>query len=179
MDFFGVATFLAVLLLGAILTYANARQARALFAAQAVLEDWLLMQIKDRRDARRNQVQVTEPAEWLQAQAGVQIAGLHRLVEKPMAVSFETRDGCRLVVSPLRLAELRDSLRPLERAPGRTGQLIEPLLGRNLRQVNVIERNLMNAGETFDLEASQVGEQLGVRWGEVNRVYFYRVPVRA
>jgi hypothetical protein len=30
--------------------------------------------------------------------------------------------------------------------------------------------------EHFDLEAAEVGRQLGSGWGEVTRLWFYRIP---
>jgi len=58
MDLWAIATLSAVLLLGAILTLYNSRQARALREMEQVLSDWYLMQVAERREAQR------KPSRW-------------------------------------------------------------------------------------------------------------------
>jgi len=68
-------------------------------------------------------------------------------------------------------------LKPLEARSGKVSNLVDPLLGRSPRKVQVEERSILNAGEWFDVEAGQVGKALGLNWGEPKRLYFYRVPL--
>lgn len=177
-DILGFATLSAVLLLGAILTLYNSRQAKALFAAQKVLEDWFMLQVKDRREKKLNEIRIENPLIWLGQQVNMKIAGIYRYTENPKAVSLQTDQGSYVVVSPLDPEELNRALKPLETAKGRSANMIEPMLGRNLRKVKVIERNLVNAGEWFDVEAAQVGELINLHWGETPRLWFYLVPMK-
>jgi len=81
------------------------------------------------------------------------------------------------VVSPLSPERLKAVLKPLEARSGKVSNLVDPLLGRSPRKVQVEERSILNAGEWFDVEAGQVGKALGLNWGEPKRLYFYRVPL--
>jgi len=59
-----------------------------------------------------------------------------------------------------------------EETKSRLNAAFEPLLGDKSRTVTVTERSLQNE-EWFDLEAAEVGKNLGVNWGEVSRLWFY------
>lgn len=177
MDLWAVATLAAVLLLGAILTLYNSRQARALREMEHVLSDWYLMQVAERREAQRNSVKADDPLLWLGQQVGLTLTGVERCLENPPAAAFLTDNATRLVVSPLAMERLKAALTPLEVKNGRVKNLVDPLLGRNPRRVQVEERSILNAGEWFDVEAGQVGSALGIAWGEPKRLYFYRVPL--
>jgi len=178
MDLWAVATLAAVLLLGAILTLYNSRQAQALREMEQVLSDWYLMQVAEKREKERQAVKVENPLAWLGQQAGgVSLTGLERKLEQAQAVSFLTDNATRLVVSPLSPERLKRALKPLEARNGKVSNLVDPLLGRNPRRVQVEERSILNAGEWFDIEAGQVSAALGLNWGEPKRLYFYRVPL--
>jgi len=178
MDLWAVATLAAVLLLGAILTLYNSRQAQALREMEQVLSDWYLMQVAEKREKERQAVKVENPLAWLGQQAGgVSLTGLERKLEQAQAVSFLTDNATRLVVSPLSPERLKRALKPLEARNGKVSNLVDPLLGRNPRRVQVEERSILNAGEWFDVEAGQVSAALGLNWGEPKRLYFYRVPL--
>lgn len=177
MDLWAIATLSAVLLLGAILTLYNSRQAQALREMEQVLSDWYLMQVAERREAQRRAVKVDDPLLWLGSHAGLTLTGVERRQEPAQAVSFLTDNATRLVVSPLSPERLKKALKPLEARNGKVSNLVDPLLGRNPRRVQVEERSILNAGEWFDVEAGQVGKALGLTWGEPKRLYFYRVPL--
>ncbi len=178
MDLWAIATLSAVLLLGAILTLYNSRQAQALREMEQVLSDWYLMQVAEKRERLRQAIQVAYPLAWLGQQAGgVSLTGLERKLEQAQAVSFLTDNATRLVVSPLSPERLKKALKPLEARNGKVSNLVDPLLGRNPRRVQVEERSILNAGEWFDVEAGQVSAALGLNWGEPKRLYFYRVPL--
>lgn len=175
MDLWAVATLVAVLMLGAILTLYNSRQAQALREMEQVLSDWYLMQVAEKREKERQAVKVENPLAWLEKQTGLTLTGVERQQEQAQAVSFLTDNATRLVVSPLSPDRLKRVLKPLEAKNGKVANLVDPLLGHNPRKVQVEERSILNAGEWFDVEAGQVGKALGVNWGEPKRLYFYRV----
>jgi hypothetical protein len=177
MDLWAIATLTAVLLLGAILTLYNSRQAAALREMEQVLSDWYLMQVAERREKERQAVKVVDPLVWLGNQVGLTLTGVERKQELAQAVSFLTDNATRLVVSPFSPERLKQVLKPLEAKNGKVSNLVDPLLGRNPRKVQVEERSILNAGKWFDVEAGQVSEALGLNWGEPKRLYFYRVPL--
>lgn len=176
-DLLGIATLLAVLLLGAILTLYNSRQAAALREMEQVLSDWYLMQVAERREKQRQAVRVDDPLAWLGRHAGLTLTAVERKQEAAQAISFLTDNATRLVVSPLSPDRLKAALKPLEARNGKVANLVDPLLGRHPRRVQVEERSILNGGKWFDIEAGQVGKALGVDWGEPTRLYFYRVPL--
>ncbi len=176
-DVLGIATLAAVLLLGAILTLYNSRQASALREMEQVLSDWYLMQVAERREKQRQAIRVDDPLAWLSQQAGVKVVSVERRLDQPPAAAFLTEDAVRLVVSPLPPERLKAALKPLEAKNGKVANLVDPLLGRNVRRVEVIERSILNAGEWFDVEAGQALQGLELPWGEPKRLYFYRVPL--
>ncbi len=176
-DVLGIATLAAVLLLGAILTLYNSRQAAALREMEQVLSDWYLMQVAERRERQRQAIHVDDPLAWLSRQAGVKVVSAERRLDQPPAASFLTDNATRLVVSPLPPERLKAALKPLEAKNGKVANLVDPLLGRSPRRVQVEERSILNAGEWFDVEAGQALKGLDLPWGEPKRLYFYRVPL--
>jgi len=177
MDLWAIATLAAVLMLGAILTLYNSRQASALREMEQVLSDWYLIQVAERREKERRAVKVDDPLAWLGGQVGLTLTGIERQQAQAQAVSFLTANATRLVVSPLAPSRLKAVLKPLEAGNGKVADLVDPLLGRNPRRVQVEERSILNAGQWFDVEAGQVGQALGLNWGEPKRLYFYLVPL--
>ena len=174
LDILGIATLTAVLLLGAILTLYNSRQAAALQEMETVLSDWYLMQIAERRDQRRKQILVGNPLSWVHQQTGISVTGIERSLKDPLAVECLTEQADhRLVISPLSPRQLRNAIRPLEVRKNKNGvaNLVDPLLGRRFE---VMDRSIASS-EWFDLEADQVGKALGVDWGEPRRLWFYWV----
>ncbi len=180
MTLLGIATLVAVLLLGAILTWHNRRQAEALQEVHDVLESWFMVMLRDRREAKSREIQVADPLVWLAEQVrdrlnGAKVAEVRRRLTDPPAVEALLSDGRRLVVSPLDPKALKRALRPEKRGGSQAARRLaefadDPLLPR---RVEAVERSLINAGEWFDVEAARVGEALGVPWGEVERLWFY------
>lgn len=177
MDLWAIATLAAVLMLGAILTLYNSRQASALREMEQVLSDWYLMQVAEKREKERQTVKVEDPLAWLGGQVGLTLTGVERVQEQARAAAFLTDNATRLVVTPLPPQRLKAVLKPLEARNGKVANLVDPLLGRSPRKAQVEERSILNAGEWFDIEAGQAGKALGLNWGEPKRLYFYRVPL--
>jgi len=173
-DLLGTATLLAVLLLGAVLTLYNSRQAAALQEMETVLGDWYLMQAAERREQRRKEIHIADPLGWVTEQTGVTVTVVERTLTDPPAVELLTdHPSYRLVISPLSPRQLRAALKPLEvKKNGRAASLVDPLLGRKFEAV---DRSIANSGEWFDIEAGLAGRAFGVDWGEPKRLWFYAV----
>jgi len=177
-DIWGFATFLGLVVLGIIISLYNNRQAKALKAIQSVAEDWLFMQVKDRREQAEASVTVDDPIAWLSRESGYTITGVLRKFTSPLAVDLNTGDGCRIVVSPLAPGELKRALKPMQSGDKSVDRLYVPLLGRSIWpwSVKSFYRSLVTSGAWFDKEADLVGKAIGVDWNAVDRLYFYIVP---
>jgi len=158
------------------------RQSKALANTFRVFEDWSMMISKKRREAKRGDIQIADPMAWISELAGVEAVNVIRKFDNPMALDLSTNDNMRLVVSPMKPADLKAALGKSRRG-SIFGSLkkdkrldVTPLLGNWEMRVKSFDRTANNAGEFFDLEAAEVGNRLGVKWGEANRLWFYLVP---
>jgi hypothetical protein len=158
------------------------RQSKAIANVFGVFEDWSMMITKERREAKKSDILITDPMKWISNLAGVEVVNAIRKFDNPMALDLSTADSQRLVVSPLKPSDLKSALGSHRRF--KVGQLfkrdkrmlVEPLLGKWEFRVKTFDRTANNAGEFFDLEAAEIGKRLNVNWGEVNRLWFYIVP---
>ncbi len=177
-EMISLVTLIAVVMLGLILWYFNSKQANALKAMARTAKDAYLMFLKARRETRKQQPLNLNAIDWFASQIGpeVQLVEVLSTSKNPVWVNVRAAGGIRLVVSPLDLDELRDILKQTEKK-SRISSAYEPLLGDS-RSLQVIERSIENE-EWFDLDADQVGKQIGVNWGEVNRLWFYLVTPKA
>lgn len=178
-----VSIFLMVLFLTISMTIYNHRQAAALNRVARLVQDFVAMQIRDRRRAhQQNLAERIDPFEWLSRQASegldrpLQVLDVARVVRDISAVELRADGGRRLIVSPTALAEIRRYDRRLARRNGSAGGRVEafaarPLLGR--AKVIEVERVMDQQNEFFDLEAGAVGERLGIAWGNPLRLWFY------
>ena len=177
-----IVLLLAVMVLILWIALQASRQSQSLLNVYRLFEDWSMMIGKDRREARKAHIQIADPLQWFSKLSGVEVLQIIRKFDSPMALDLMTMDNRnRLVVSPLKPADLKSSLgskrfkfRDLFRRDKRL--LGEPLLGRREWRVRIFDRSNNNAGEFFDLEASEVGKMLGLNWGEATRLWFYLVP---
>jgi hypothetical protein len=159
------------------------RQSKSLSNVYRLFEDWSMMISKDRREAAKTAIQITDPLKWFSELAGVEIVQVIRSFDTPMALDLQTANRNRLVVSPLKPSDLKAALGANR---FRFGDIfkkdkrlaVEPLLGKWDFRVKAFDRTNNNAGEFFDLEAAEVGRRLNMNWGEVSRLWFYVVPGR-
>jgi hypothetical protein len=180
------SVFVLVLLLTVVLAVYNQRQAAALNGVRSLVQDFVAMQIRDRRNAHADDLSSRiDPLEWLarQASAGLEapltITETARVVPEIQAAEFHTADGKRVVVSTRSQAEiLRFDSRLRYNGQGKSASArveafaARPLLG-NRRGLIVIERVMSELDEFFDLEAAAVGERLGLPWHNPARLWFY------
>jgi hypothetical protein len=157
------------------------RQSRALANVFRVFEDWSMMVIKERREAKKSNIQITDPMKWFSDLAGVEAVQIIRKFDTPMALDLSTAENCRLVVSPLKPSDLKSALgvnrfKVWHLFKRDKRMMIEPLLGKWEFRMKAFDRTSNNSGEFFDLEAAEVGKRLGLDWGETNRLWFYVVP---
>jgi len=165
---------LAALLL---LVYLHNRvQARSLIQMAASLEDLYLLELKNRRSKIKSDLSSLDALAWLASSAGGQITLESCLGQSssPAWLNLRLKSGGRLVVSPLSPSALKKALPDLG-VRGRLGKAFEPLLGHSPRSLKISSRSLAEQ-EYFDLEAAEVGKQLGSNWGEVTRLWFYLIP---
>ncbi len=114
-DWINLSTLIAVLLLGAILTYYNRRQADALDEMAQSLSDWHLMQVAERRERQRQAVRVDNPILWITQQAGATVTTLERSEQAAQAVAFLT-DNATVSIPQSGKGEFRRDVR-LPRGP--------------------------------------------------------------
>ena len=158
------------------------RQSKAIANVFRLFEDWSMMITKDRREAKRDGIQIADPMKWFSELSGTEVVQVIRKFDNPMALDLSTADNSRLVVSPLKPSDLKSALGSARRF--KAWQIfkkdkrfdVTPLLGKWEVRVKSFDRTSNNAGEFFDLEAAEVGKRLNVNWGEVNRLWFYIVP---
>lgn len=154
----------------------NRAQATALGQMADSLEELHLLQLKNRRDRVQKDLKGLNPLVWLGAAAGsdLELEKCLEVCSSPSWINLRMKNGNRLVVSPLSPATFRRNL-PDPKTLGRLGKAFEPLLGHSPRRVRIFSRSLSEQ-ENFDLEAAEVGRQLGTGWGEVTRLWFYLIP---
>jgi len=186
-----LSTVFLVFLLTIILTVYNQRQASALRGMERLVQDFVAMQIRDRRTRHVEGLSDRiDPLDWLAQQVSseldlpVTISEVMRVVRDIQAVELRASNGQRVIVSTLPKADVMRFDRRL-RAAGRKKSAAErvaafaarPLLGRSRWGwgVQVIERVMSQANEFFDVEADAVAGRLGVKWDKPSRLWFYVV----
>ena len=177
-----ILTLLAVISLALILAFYNHRQADALRGVERMVKDFLAIQIRDRREKRKSELAVNA-TEWLtkliQARRDqeIELQDIIRLVPDVLAAEIQTASNVKVVVSTKPKSVLRQHDRNI-RARGRKNSAEErissiasmPLL---TRKMTVLEINMVEETEWFDLEAKQVGQALGLNWGQPVRLWIY------
>ena len=185
------AVLLLVFMLALILTVYNHRQAAALRGIEALVADFVAMQIRDRRAKVAHDLQQIDPLAWLsnQASAGtdepILLTETLRVIKDVQAAEFRAEGGRHLVVSTLPKADLLRFDRRLRAGGGKSATArvenfaANPLLGKSRWGwgVTVIERAMAGAdvSEFFDLEAAEVANRLGLNWDQPTRLWFYVV----
>ncbi len=179
-----------MILLTVILTIYNHRQAAALRGVERLVQDFVAMQIRDRRRKAQDDIAShIDPFAWLSKQSNSELDGpplivtdTARIVPEVLAVELHTKSGARVIASTLPKSEMLRFDNRL-RASGRKKSAKEriasfasrPLLGNSRWGWGVItlECVLSQANEFFDLEAGAVAERLGLKWDSTSRLCFY------
>ena len=186
-----LSTVFLVFLLTIILAVHNQRQASALRGVERLVQDFVAMQIRDRRTRHiEGLADHIDVMEWLERQvsseldAPLTLSEIVRVVPEIQAVELRASSGQRVVVSTSSKLDVMRFDRRL-RAAGRKKSAAErvaafaarPLLGRSRWGwgVQIIERVMSQANEFFDVEADAVAERLGVKWDKPSRLWFYVV----
>lgn len=177
-----ILILLAIISLALILAFYNRRQAEALRGVERMVKDFLAIQIRDRREKRKSELTVNATG-WLikliEARTGeeIELQDIIRTVPEVFAAEIRTAKGKKVVVSTKPKATLLQFDKSI-RARGRKDSAAErisaiasaPLLGRKFA---TLEINMVDETEWFDLEAEQVGQVLGVNWGQPMRLWIY------
>jgi HAMP domain-containing protein len=187
-----LAVLMLMILLTAILTVYNHRQAAALRGVERLAQDFVAMQIRDRRRKAQDDIAGhIDPFAWLSKQINSELDGqpltvtdAPRVVQEVQAVELHTSSGVRVIASTAGKAEIMRFDRRL-RTNGKkksakdrvTSFASRPLLGNSRWGWGVVtlERVLSQNNEFFDLEASAVAERLGLKWDNPSRLWFYVV----
>ncbi len=182
-----ISVLLLVFLLAAILTIYNHRQAAALRGIESLVQDFVAMQIRDRRTQQvAGLAERIDPFEWLSTQINaelekpIRITDVARVVLDVCAVELRTENGPSVIASTSTKSEIVRYDRRVRANGKRKSAKVRvanfasrPLL--NGRRVKVIERVMSQTSEFFDLEAGAVGKRLNVRWNNPSRLWFYVV----
>ena len=186
-----ISVALLVFFLAIILAVYNQRQASALRGMERLVQDFVAMQIRDRRTRHIDGLaERIDPLEWLAHQASseldtpITISEVIRVVHEIQAVELRATSGLRVIASTSPKSDVMRFDRRL-RAAGIKKNAAErvasfaarPLLGKSRWGwgVQVIERVMSQANEFFDIEADAVSERLGLKWGKPSRLWFYVV----
>ena len=186
-----ISVALLVFFLTIILAVYNQRQASALRGMERLVQDFVAMQIRDRRTRHIDGLaERIDPLEWLAHQASseldtpITISEVIRVVHEIQAVELRATSGLRVIASTSPRSDVMRFDRRL-RAAGIKKNAAErvasfaarPLLGKSRWGwgVQVIERIMSQANEFFDIEADAVSERLGLKWEKPSRLWFYVV----
>ena len=186
-----LSTVILVFLLTVILAVYNQRQASALRGVERLVQDFVAMQIRDRRTRHiEGLADRIDPLEWLASQvsseldAPLTISEVMRVVPDIQAVELRASSGQRVIVSTSPKVDVMHFDRRLRTAGKRKSAAdrvasfaARPLLGRSRWGwgVQTIERVMSQANEFFDVEAGAVAERLGLKWDKPSRLWFYVV----
>ena len=184
-----LSTVILVFLLTVILTIYNRRQASALRGMERLAQDFVAMQIRDRRTQHiEGLAGRIDPLEWLSRQVSVEldtpltITEVLRVAQEIHAVELRASNGQRVIVSTLPKTDvmrfdrrLRANSRKKSAAERVASFASRPLLGSSRWGLGVqtIERILSQLNEFFDVEANAVAERIGVKWDKPSRLWFY------
>jgi hypothetical protein len=180
---------LLVFFLTIILAVYNQRQASALRGMERLAQDFIAMQIRDRRTRYiEGLADHIDPLAWLAREASYEldlplaISEVIRVVHDIQAVELRASSGLRLIASTLPKADIMRFDRRLRATGGRKSATdrvssfaSRPLLGRSRWGVQTIERVMSQGNEFFDLEAEAVAQRLGLKWDKPSRLWFYVV----
>lgn len=177
-DFFASLTVGLIIFMTIVILYSNQRQARALNEMKHILDGWVQSQMRDRRESRFAKTHIENPIQWFGDQAGLKLLDVQRKIEEPPVIEFLAEEGKRLVVSPLSPGYLRKGLKSLEAHKKNLKKLVDPLLGKEWRKVEVLEKSPSSSGEWFDVEAQVAVKALQVNWKACERLWFYIIRPR-
>ncbi len=184
-----ITTMILVLLLAVILTVYNHRQAAALRGMESLVQDFVAMQIRDRRSKQSRELESLNPLDWFSEQVSAKLISplpiieVLRVIPDVQAVDLRAPDNRRLVVSTFPKSDLLRFDSRLRASHGKSAServasfASHLLLGKSRWGwgVKVVERVMDQSAEFFDLEATAVGKRIGVNWGHPSRLWFYVV----
>jgi HAMP domain-containing protein len=186
-----ISVALLVFFLTIILAVYNQRQASALRGMERLVQDFVAMQIRDRRTRYiEGLAEHIDPLAWLAREASYElelpivVSEVIRVVPDIQAVELRASSGLHLIVSTLPKADVMRFDRRLRAAGGKKNAVervssfaSRPLLGRSRWGwgVQIIERVMSQGNEFFDVEADAVSQRLGLKWDKPSRLWFYVV----
>jgi hypothetical protein len=175
-----VTVVTAVVFVGLLISIGNERQRRALEGLRESLREWAINDLKLKRARAEREINVQEPIIWLEEKAAVglgfipEIRELVKVIQHPRALEVETSDGLFLVFSPLNPGILMKMCNKTRSHRGLLNEAPE-LLGKQPKSAEAYELSTLNAGVFFDVELSQVWQQLAGAKLETERLWMYVV----
>ena len=186
-----ISVALLVFFLTIILAVYNQRQASALRGMERLVQDFVAMQIRDRRTRYiEGLAEHIDPLTWLAREVSyeldlpITISEVIKVVREVQAVELRASSGLRVIVSTLPKSDVMRFDRRLRAAGGKKSAVdrvssfaSRPLLGRSRWGwgVQIIERVMSQANEFFDVEADAVSHRLGLNWDKPSRLWYYVV----
>ena len=175
------SVFLAVILMGALISIGNERQRKALDRIREQVEAWSEEDIRIKREKLARQIQISDPKSWLEQVASAALGSAARLVtitpwqkNGATAVIGLCQDGRRLVFSPMPRKRFLELLKV--KSKGALSSVEVGLLGDHPQRVPASELSIVNAGMFFDIEAGQAWQMLTGEPLPAPRLMMYEVP---
>jgi hypothetical protein len=183
-----VATVILVALLAALITVGLERQRRELGEIRKQIENWAGEDLEVKRVKLAPQINVPDPAAWLNTCAARAMGGEPGIVRFPVETAYgepkvlagEDAEGRRYLLSattPEAVRRIPTAGRwPWSRSRlSRFGSNLHPLLPLSGR-IETYQLSTLNCGIAFDLEAAQVWKKLAGQDLKMKELWLYVMP---
>jgi hypothetical protein len=185
-----LTTLILIGLMTIIMLVSNQSQTRALLSIRNAAEDFIAIQIRDRRRKAEQQVSMPQPLLWLERKLNIKLEKplavdqMLRVIPEVAAIEFSLRENRgRLLVTTSTPKSIRDfethqKSSMSKQARRVAASLSKPILpsGMFAPRLQVIELSMATEGVAFDIEAGTFGKQFGVSWGEPDRLMCILLP---
>ena len=171
---------IAVIIFGALISMGNERQRRAIDGLREQVVLWAMQDLTIKREKLAREVKVDDPLVWLNSVV-TRVTGnkivleMDEFFDEPPALVCRSRDGDKIVITPLSPAILLDKG---QRKRARLNQitLSNPLFSLP-KGTSTYEISVLNGGMLFDLELPFVWEVLtGQHVDQIGRWWLYIFP---
>lgn len=152
---FAILVLGAVIFFGALISAGNERQRKALEGIREQAAQWAMQDLRLKREQLAREVKVEDPVAWLN-QVVAKVYGenlgltVTEVFDNPQALVCTTKDGRKVIFSPVSLDEIRQNQYGKHSKLYRIGK-IHPLLGL-YQKTKQFEITMLNSTFLFDLE---------------------------
>jgi len=150
-----VVVVISVIIFGALLSMGNERQRRAIDGLREQVVLWAMQDLRMKREKLAREVRVDDPMVWLnnvvtKATGNSFVLEVDEFFDEPQALVCRSKDGGRVVITPLAPATLR------QKAKGKRPRLVQVAVHNPLISMphgtHHFEISVLNGGMLFDLE---------------------------